>query len=134
MRASEGRINAIRRCLWRAGDDAATTGVSCDRFCPLLRSLALALPGLCRRVTRVATNVAKLHGSIGAPPCCAKGETTEETIEEMADRRAEIRYLREKARQFRQLARTYRTEISPRLNEIARELDDRANTLEMNEG
>ncbi len=51
----------------------------------------------------------------------------------MADRKVEIRYLREKAQQFRELAGTYRTEISPKLNEIARELDDRADALEKNQ-
>lgn len=51
----------------------------------------------------------------------------------MADRKAEIRYLREKAQQFRMLARTYRTEISPKLNEIARDLDERADALEKDE-
>ena len=48
----------------------------------------------------------------------------------MADRAAEIRYLREKARQFRELAGTYNTEISPRLFDIARELEQRADALE----
>ena len=48
----------------------------------------------------------------------------------MVDRVSEIRYLREKAQQFRVLATTYNSEISPRLLEIARELEARADTLE----
>jgi hypothetical protein len=52
----------------------------------------------------------------------------------MADRAAEIRYLREKARQFRELASTYDTEISPRLFDIARELEERADELERRSG
>ena len=48
----------------------------------------------------------------------------------MVDRVSEIRYLREKAQQFRVLARTYDNEVSPKLLEIARELDARADALE----
>lgn len=48
----------------------------------------------------------------------------------MANRREEIRYLREKARQFRELAQTYKTEISPKLLDIAIELEKRADALE----
>lgn len=48
----------------------------------------------------------------------------------MADRADEIRYLRQKARQFRELAGTYQTELSPRLIEIAAELELRAQALE----
>jgi hypothetical protein len=48
----------------------------------------------------------------------------------MADHRDEIRYLRRKARQFRALARQYSTEISPKLLEIAMELELRADQLE----
>ena len=70
------------------------------------------------------------YGSIGGGTLLSKRMTTEEMTEEMADRKAEIRYLREKAQQFRELARTRETEIAPKLNEIARELDDRADALE----
>ena len=48
----------------------------------------------------------------------------------MVDRASEIRYLREKARQFRVLAKTYDSDVSPKLLEIARELDARADALE----
>jgi hypothetical protein len=48
----------------------------------------------------------------------------------MVDRVSEIRYLREKAQQFRVLAQTYDNEIAPKLLEIAKELDARANALE----
>jgi hypothetical protein len=48
----------------------------------------------------------------------------------MADRLSEITYLREKAKQFRVLAKTYDNELSPKLLEIARELDERADALE----
>ncbi|HEV2546142.1 MAG TPA: hypothetical protein VGU20_02285 [Stellaceae bacterium] len=48
----------------------------------------------------------------------------------MLDRLSEIRYLREKAQQFRVLAKTYDNEVSPKLLEIAKELDARANALE----
>ena len=48
----------------------------------------------------------------------------------MVDRVAEISYLREKAQQFRVLAKTYNSEVSPKLIEIAKELDARANALE----
>ena len=48
----------------------------------------------------------------------------------MIDRPSEIRYLREKAQQFRVLAKTYDNEVSPKLLEIAKELDARANALE----
>jgi hypothetical protein len=48
----------------------------------------------------------------------------------MVDRLGEIRYLREKAQQFRVLAKTYDHEVSPKLLEIAKELDARANALE----
>ncbi len=48
----------------------------------------------------------------------------------MADRHEEIRYLRQKARQFRELARAYPTEISPKLIEIAEELEARAGALD----
>jgi hypothetical protein len=73
------------------------------------------------------------YGSIGGGTLLSKRMTAEEMTEEMADRKAEIRYLREKAQQFRELARTHQTEISPKLKEIARELDDRADTLEKNQ-
>lgn len=42
----------------------------------------------------------------------------------------EIRYLRRKARQFRELATSYQTDISPKLLEIAIELEQRADELE----
>ena len=48
----------------------------------------------------------------------------------MVDRVGEIRYLREKAQQFRVLAKTYDNDVSPKLLEIARELDARADALE----
>jgi hypothetical protein len=48
----------------------------------------------------------------------------------MADRTDEIRYLRRKAQQFRELARQYPTDISPKLFEIAMELELRADELE----
>jgi hypothetical protein len=48
----------------------------------------------------------------------------------MVDRVSEIRYLREKAQQFRVLAKTYDNEVAPKLLEIARELDSRADALE----
>jgi hypothetical protein len=48
----------------------------------------------------------------------------------MIDKSEEIRYLREKAIQFRELARTYKTEISPKLLEIADDLEARAAQLE----
>jgi hypothetical protein len=48
----------------------------------------------------------------------------------MVDRMSEIRYLREKAQQFRVLAKTYDNEVAPKLLEIARELDARADVLE----
>ena len=48
----------------------------------------------------------------------------------MVDRVSEIRYLREKAKQFRVLAKTYDNEVSPKLLEVARELDARADALE----
>ncbi len=48
----------------------------------------------------------------------------------MADRSEEIRYLRKKARQFRELAAAYDTDLSPRLLEIAIELELRAQALE----
>jgi hypothetical protein len=48
----------------------------------------------------------------------------------MVDRVSEVRYLREKAQQFRVLAKTYDSEISPKLLEIAMELDARADALE----
>lgn len=48
----------------------------------------------------------------------------------MADHTDEIRYLRRKARQFRDLATQYETEISPRLLEIALELEQRADEIE----
>jgi hypothetical protein len=48
----------------------------------------------------------------------------------MADRSEEIRYLRRKAQQFRELARQYPTDISPKLYEIAIELELRADELE----
>jgi hypothetical protein len=48
----------------------------------------------------------------------------------MPDRADEIRYLRRKAQQFRELARHYPTEISPKLYEIAVELELRADELE----
>ena len=50
--------------------------------------------------------------------------------EAMPDREEEIRYLRQKARQFRELASAYPTEISPKLCEIAEELEARATALE----
>jgi hypothetical protein len=52
----------------------------------------------------------------------------------MAQRADEIRYLRRKAQQFRELARQYRTEISPKLLEIALELEHRADQLEQEKG
>ena len=48
----------------------------------------------------------------------------------MAKRREEILYLREKAQQFRKLATDHNTEVSPRLVEIAQELEARAAELE----
>lgn len=51
----------------------------------------------------------------------------------MNDREEEIRYLRHKARQFRELAIQYETEISPKLLEIAIELEERADALEQGE-
>lgn len=48
----------------------------------------------------------------------------------MVDRVGEIRYLREKAQQFRVLAKTYDSDVSPKLLEIAKELEARANALE----
>lgn len=48
----------------------------------------------------------------------------------MVDRVGEIRYLREKAQQFRVLAATYDNDVSPKLLEIAKELEARANALE----
>lgn len=48
----------------------------------------------------------------------------------MPNREEEIRYLRQKARQFRELASAYPTEISPKLCEIAEELEARATALE----
>jgi hypothetical protein len=48
----------------------------------------------------------------------------------MAQRADETRYLRRKAQQFRKLARQYWTEISPKLLEIALELEQRADQLE----
>jgi hypothetical protein len=48
----------------------------------------------------------------------------------MVDRVSEIRYLREKAQQFRVLAKAYDSDISPKLLEIAKELEARANALE----
>jgi hypothetical protein len=50
-----------------------------------------------------------------------------------AGRADEIRYLREKASQFRQLAKTYKTEVSAKLNEIAQDLEARADALEKRE-
>ena len=48
----------------------------------------------------------------------------------MADRHEEIRYLRDKAKQFRDIATAHKTEISPKLIEIAEELEARADALE----
>lgn len=43
---------------------------------------------------------------------------------------ADVTYLRAKAHQFRSLAETYDADISPRLLELAKELEARARTLE----
>jgi hypothetical protein len=71
-----------------------------------------------------------VYGSIGASPVLSKYGDNKKGPEPMADRAKEIRYLRRKARQFRELAGKYQTEISPKLYEIALELEERANELE----
>lgn len=77
-----------------------------------------------------ATNVARIYGSIGAGLVLSRYCDNKKGREPMTDRAEEIRYLRRKARQFRDLAGKYQTEISPKLYEIALELEQRANQLE----
>lgn len=75
-------------------------------------------------------NVAGIYGSIGASLVLSRYGDNKKGREPMTDRAEEIRYLRRKARQFRELAGKYQTEISPKLYEIALELEQRANELE----
>jgi hypothetical protein len=76
------------------------------------------------------TNVARIYGSIGAGLVLSRYRGNKKGQETMADRAEEIRYLRRKAQQFRELAGKYQTEISPKLYEIALELEQRADELE----
>ena len=77
-----------------------------------------------------STNVARIYGSIGAGLVLSRYGDNKKGREPMTDRAEEIRYLRRKARQFRELAGKYQTEISPKLYEIAVELEQRADELE----
>jgi hypothetical protein len=81
-------------------------------------------------VTHDPTNVAMVYGSIGAGLVLSRYRDNKKGQETMTDRAEEIRYLRRKARQFHELAGKYQTEISPKLFEIAVELEQRANELE----
>jgi hypothetical protein len=72
--------------------------------------------------------VAVFHGSIGRAVTLA-GDPTRARRSIMTDRAAEIAYLQDKARQFRVLADEYSTRMSPRLREIADELEARAAEL-----
>jgi hypothetical protein len=80
--------------------------------------------------TDESTNVARIYGSIGAGLVLSRYHDNKKGREPMTDRAEEIRYLRRKARQFRDLAGKYQTEISPKLYEIALELEQRADALE----
>ena len=80
--------------------------------------------------TENATNVARIYGIIGAGLVLSRYRDNKKGPQPMTDRAEEIRYLRRKARQFRELAGKYQTEISPKLYEIAVELEQRADALE----
>ena len=68
----------------------------------------------------------------GLEACCGSQEF-DAGFKAMAERKNDIRFLRQSAQKFRELARRHQTPISPRLREIADELDKTADALENEE-
>jgi IMP cyclohydrolase len=112
------------------GAEGATYCNKRNDFSPRICAITKTSPQFHLVVTDDSTNVARIYGSIGAGLVLSRYRDNKKGQETMADRAEEIRYLRRKARQFRELAGKYQTEISPKLYEIAVELERRADQLE----